>query len=106
MFGVAVLASVFSAVGALRHAGGLRQRPRRRPSGSARRRSASATFAAIAIPPKQDVVPDSVSYLPGESTPTSIVNPSGRTTAHTAGIVNQPALIPVRIDDEPDEAVG
>ena len=62
VFGVAVLASVFSAVGSYASPRGVRRRPDRGPVGRRRGRGRLATFAAIAIPPKQDVV-ESVSYL-------------------------------------------
>ena len=62
VFGVAVLASVFSAVGGLRLAAALRGRHGRGPLGR-RGAVAVAGIAAVAIPPRQDVVPDSVSLL-------------------------------------------
>ena len=45
-----------------------------------------ATFAAIAIPPRQDVMPDSVSYLAAGD--------------EFEARFGEPALVPVRSDDE------
>jgi EmrB/QacA subfamily drug resistance transporter len=85
VFGVAVLASVFSAVGGYAT-----------PFAFVDGLSAAlwvgaaavgiATFAAIAIPPRQDVVPDSVSYLP--------------TGEELEARFGEPALVPVRTDDQ------
>ena len=85
VFGVAVLASVFSAVGGyltpFAFVDGL--------SAALWVGAAAvgiATFAAIAIPPRQDVVPDSVSYLPtGDELGTRFA---------------EPALVPARSEDE------
>ncbi len=75
VFGVAVLASVFAAAGSyLTPISFVHGLTAALWVGTAA--VGVATFAAIAIPPKQNVV-DSVSYLPGE-----------------------PALVPVRIDDD------
>jgi len=45
-----------------------------------------ASFAAIAIPPRQDVVPDSVSYLPDGD--------------EVSGRYGEPALVPVASCDD------
>jgi len=85
VFGVAVLASVFSAVGGyltpFAFVDGL--------SAALWVGAAAvgiATFAAIAIPPRQDVVPDSVSYLP--------------TGDEVGARFGEPALVPARSEDE------
>jgi EmrB/QacA subfamily drug resistance transporter len=80
VFGVAVLASVFSAVGGyatpVSFVDGLTAALW---VGAAA--VGVATFAAIAIPPRQDVVPDSVSYLPDGD--------------ELSGRYGEPALVPV-----------
>ena len=95
VFGVAVLASVFSAAGGYLT-----------PTSFVNGLTAAlwvgaaavgvATLAAIAIPPRQDVV-DSVSYLPGAEGD----EPDARAEN---GRFGEPALIPVRVDDE--EMIG
>jgi predicted CDP-diglyceride synthetase/phosphatidate cytidylyltransferase len=65
VFGVAVLASVFSAVGGyLSPVDFVNGLTAALWVGAAA--VGVATLAAIAIPPREDVVPDSVSYLPGK----------------------------------------
>ncbi len=108
VFGVAVLASVFSAAGSYLT-----------PTSFVNGLTAAlwvgaaavgvATLAAIAIPPRQDVV-DSVSYLPGGDGDEL----DGRIGAGRpgdgrigAGRPGEPALVPVRIgDDDGSETVG
>jgi EmrB/QacA subfamily drug resistance transporter len=85
VFGVAVLASVFSAVGGyLTPASFVDGLIAALWVGAAA--VGLATFAAIAIPPRQDVVPDSVSYLPSAD--------------ELQARFGEPALVPVRSDDE------
>ena len=99
VFGVAVLASVFSAAGSYLSAtdfvNGLTAALW---VGAAA--VGVATLAAIAIPPKQDVVPDSVSYLPGMN------EQDGRSGEIDGSRFGEPALIPVRIDDDDDEELA
>jgi EmrB/QacA subfamily drug resistance transporter len=111
VFGVAVLASVFAAAGSYAT-----------PTSFVHGLTAAlwvgtaavgvATFAAIAIPPKQDVV-DSVSYLPGADGVEQRVGfgeagaSFGQGSArYGEGRSGEPALIPVRVEDERNEAIG
>ena len=93
VFGVAVLAWVFSAAGSyltpMSFVNGLTAAVW---VGAAA--VGVATLAAVAIPPKQDVV-ESVSYLPGEG-----ARPG------EGGRPGEPALIPVSVDDEPNQGIG
>jgi EmrB/QacA subfamily drug resistance transporter len=111
VFGVAVLASVFAAAGSyltpISFVNGLTAALW---VGAAA--VGVATLAAIAIPPKQDIV-DSVSYLPGAD------GQEGREDADardgyariaegwpTEARPGEPALVPVRVEDERNEAIG
>jgi MFS family permease len=111
VFGVAVLASVFAAAGSyltpISFVNGLTAALW---VGAAA--VGVATFAAIAIPPKQDVV-DSVSYLPGADGVEQRVGfgeagaSFGQGSArYGEGRSGEPALIPVRVEDERNEAIG
>lgn len=113
VFGVAVLASVFSAVGGyatpVSFVDGLTAALW---VGAAA--VGVATFAAIAIPPKQDVVPDSVSYLPGQGEETAGYATAGSGVRYrvgdpaardAAGRYGEPVPIPVRVD-EAEEMAG
>jgi MFS family permease len=95
VFGVAVLASVFSAAGSyLTPVSFVHGLTAALWVGAAA--VGVATLAAIAIPPRQDVV-DSVSYLPGaEAADVEFRIGEGRP--------GEPALIPVRTEDE--EMIG
>jgi hypothetical protein len=108
VFGVAVLASVFSAAGSYLT-----------PTSFVNGLTAAlwvgaaavgvATFAAIAIPPRQDVV-DSVSYLPGaDDDGAELRIGDGRVGEPGFGVgrSGEPVLIPVRIgDDGRGEIIG
>jgi MFS family permease len=109
VFGVAVLASVFAAAGSyltpISFVNGLTAALW---VGAAA--VGVATFAAIAIPPKQDIV-DSVSYLPGaegDQPDVGVGGPGAQSGARYGdaaarfgeGRPGEPALIPVRTNDD------
>jgi hypothetical protein len=98
VFGVAVLASVFAAAGSYLS-----------PQSFVNGLTAAlwvgaaavgvATIAAVMIPPRQDVV-ESVSYLLPDG------SEDGAAAGARDGRPGEPAMIPVRIDEEQDEAAG
>jgi hypothetical protein len=106
VFGVAVLASVFAAAGSyltpISFVNGLTAALW---VGAAA--VGVATFAAIAIPPKQDIV-DSVSYLPGADGQEGREDADARDAGGwpTEARPGEPALVPMRVEDERNEAIG